>query len=96
MEALIAKLSDSTILIAILVIFAIVAVVVLRKTLKKIGIGPSGATVETHSASDLASVRKIDAAGTDIKVSARGRGSSVEDVKIDRASKNIDINSSTQ
>lgn len=95
MDAFLAKLSNPVVIVALLVVFAIIVVIFLKKRVTKIAVGPGGAAVETDSACDLASVRNIQAAGTDIEVSAEGRGSSVEGVKIDRTSKNINIKSST-
>ncbi|MCP3380002.1 MULTISPECIES: hypothetical protein [unclassified Bradyrhizobium] len=97
METIAAKLSDTTVLIAALVLFAVVAVILLRSRLKRINWSPlSGASVETHSPSDVSTVRRIEAAGTDVEVGAVGKGSSIEDVSIDPTSKNVKISSSTK
>ncbi|WFU82137.1 hypothetical protein QA645_05130 [Bradyrhizobium sp. CIAT3101] len=97
METIAAKLSDTTILIAALAIFAVVAVILLRSRLKRINWSPlGGASVETHSPADVSTVRRIKAAGTDIEVGAAGKGTSIEDVSIDHASKNVKITSSAK
>lgn len=97
METISVELSYKTVLIFGLVLFALVAVIALRKNLRRFSLSPfRGASLETHSPSDISSVRRIDAAGTDVEVSAKGKGSSIEDVSIDPASQNIKINSSTK
>jgi hypothetical protein len=95
MEGFFAWVTEPMVIVGLLVAFAVVALFTLRKRLTRLALGPSGATVEADSARDLASIRNIKAAGTDIEIAATGKGTSVDGVKIDPNSKNINIKSST-